>query len=218
MNTLPLIVSIEGNIGSGKSTILKTLREHYSDIDGCPIIYLDEPVDQWERIKNKDGQNMIELFYANPSKYAFSFQMMAYISRLTLIQNAVRENPKSVIITERCLMTDYAIFASMLHEQGHMLDEEFEVYKTWFNTFQKEIPVASIVYIRCAPTTALSRCKKRGRSGEEISLDYLTQCHQKHEIWIEPGKPSSFSKLIIENDVTTLEEVITSIIHFISEI
>ena len=211
----PWIVSVEGNIGSGKSTILKALRERYRDINGVPIVYLDEPVSQWEQIKSKEGKNMIELFYANPSKYAFSFQMMAYISRLTLIQNAVREHPHSIILTERCLLTDYAIFASMLHEQGHMLEEEFEIYKTWFHTFQKDIPVTSIVYIRCDPTTAFSRCKKRGRSGEEIPLEYLTQCHQKHEVWIEPGKPSK-TKLVIENDEATIEEVLSSIARFIS--
>jgi deoxyadenosine/deoxycytidine kinase len=214
----PLIVSIEGNIGSGKSTILKALRERYQEIDGIPIVYVDEPVSQWEQIKSKEGKNMIELFYANPSKYAFSFQMMAYISRLTLIQRAVLENPHSIILTERCLLTDYEVFASMLHDQGHLLEEEFTIYKTWFNAFQEAIPVSSIVYIRCDPTTAYDRCKKRGRSGEEIPLAYLTQCHEKHERWIEPGKPSILSKLVIENDVAILEDVLSSITRFISEL
>lgn len=109
----PFIVSVEGNIGSGKSTILKALREKCKDVGGIPIVYVDEPVSQWEQIKSKEGKNMIELFYSNPSKYAFSFQMMAYISRFTLIKNAVQENPNSVIVTERCLLTDCVVFASM---------------------------------------------------------------------------------------------------------
>lgn len=212
----PLIISVEGNIGSGKSTILKALRERYQDIHGIPIVYVDEPVSQWEQIKSKEGKNMIELFYANPSKYAFSFQMMAYISRFTLIKNAVQENPNCIILTERCLLTDYAVFASMLNEQGHMLDEEFTIYKMWFVTFQKEIPVTLIVYIRCDPTTAFTRCKKRGRSGEEIPLDYLIKCHEKHERWVEPEQPNVLSKLVIENDFAELNDVLVSIIQFIS--
>jgi len=210
-----MIISVEGNIGSGKSTILKAMRERYQDIHGIPIVYVDEPVSQWEQIKSKEGKNMIELFYANPSKYAFSFQMMAYISRFTLIKNAVQENPNCIILTERCLLTDYSIFASMLHEQGHLLDEEFTIYKTWFHTFQKDIPVTSIVYIRCDPTTAFTRCKKRGRSGEEIPLDYLTKCHEKHERWVEPGQKTELSKLVIENDDAQLDDVLSSIIQFI---
>ena len=211
-----MIISVEGNIGSGKSTILKALRERYQDIYGVPIVYVDEPVSQWEEIKSKDGKNMIELFYANPSKYAFSFQMMAYISRFTLIKNAVQENPNCIILTERCLLSDCEVFASMLHDQGHLLDEEFTIYKLWFHTFQKEIPVTSIVYIRCKPTTAFTRCKKRGRSGEEIPLDYLTQCHEKHERWVEPEQQSVLSKLVIENDDAQLNDVLVSIIQFIS--
>lgn len=212
----PFIVSVEGNIGSGKSTILKALREQYQDIQCVPIVYVDEPVSQWEQIKSKEGKNMIELFYANPSKYAFSFQMMAYISRYTMIKQAVQEHPNSVIVTERCLLTDCAVFASMLHDQGNLLDEEFTIYKTWFHTFQKEIPVTSIVYIRCDPTTAFTRCKKRGRSGEEIPLDYLIKCHEKHEKWIEPEQPSALSKLVIENDDAQMNDVLLSIIEFIS--
>ena len=123
------IISVEGNIGSGKSTILRALRACYPDIQGKPVVYLDEPVSQWEQIKSADGKNMIELFYANPSKYAFAFQMMAYISRLSLFKEAIRAHPNSIIITERCLLTDYHIFASMLYEQGSMLDEEFAIYK-----------------------------------------------------------------------------------------
>lgn len=211
----PFIVSVEGNIGSGKSTILKALRERYHEIDGIPIVYVDEPVGQWEQIKSKEGKNMIELFYANPSKYAFSFQMMAYISRLTMIKNAVQANPTSVILTERCLLTDYAIFASMLHEQGHLLEEEFEIYKMWFHTFQQEIPIASIVYVRCDPTTAFTRCKSRARVGEEIPLDYLTKCHEKHEKWIEPEQPNVLRKLVIENDKAKMEDVLASIYTFL---
>ena len=133
-----------------------------------------------------------------------------------MIKQAVQENPNSLILTERCLLTDCAVFASMLHDQGHLLDEEFTIYKTWFRTFQQEIPVTSIVYVRCDPTTAFTRCKKRGRSGEEIPLDYLIKCHEKHEKWIEPEQPTVLSKLVIENDEAQMKDVLSSIIQFIS--
>ena len=48
--TKPLIVSIEGNIGSGKSTFIKRLEEHWiaSDkLDEKRIFFLSEPVDEW---------------------------------------------------------------------------------------------------------------------------------------------------------------------------
>ena len=211
----PFIVSVEGNIGSGKSTILRALRDLTDNIDGVPVVYVDEPVSQWEQIKSKDGKNMIELFYSNPSKYAFSFQMMAYISRLALLKEAIQKNPRCVIITERCLLTDYNIFASMLHEQGNMLDEEFAIYDKWFKTFQNDIPITALVYIQCEPTTSYTRCKKRARSGEDIPLEYLSKCHDKHETWMVN---TTLTTLTVPNDKSTVDDALLMIANFISEL
>ena len=56
------IVSIDGNIGSGKSTLLSTLKEYYADNDH--IIFLKEPVDDWEKITDENGVTMLEKFYS----------------------------------------------------------------------------------------------------------------------------------------------------------
>ena len=45
-------------------------------------MYLPEPVDIWESIKDKNGKNVIESYYEDQVKFAFPFQMMAYISRV----------------------------------------------------------------------------------------------------------------------------------------
>ena len=39
------IVSIEGNIGSGKSTLMKNLKEYYKNNN--QVLFLKEPVDEW---------------------------------------------------------------------------------------------------------------------------------------------------------------------------
>jgi len=46
------------------------------------IIFLEEPVKEWENIKDDDGMNKLTKFYEDQKKYSFAFQMMAYISRL----------------------------------------------------------------------------------------------------------------------------------------
>ena len=60
----------------------------------------------------------IEKFYKDQQKYAFSFQMMAYISRLALLRRVIRENPNAIIITERSVFTDKEVFAKMLYDEG----------------------------------------------------------------------------------------------------
>ena len=82
------IISIEGNIGSGKSTLVSLLKDTFENTKSNPydVIFLQEPVDEWENIKDSAGNTMLEKFYQDQEKYSFPFQMMAYISRLALLK------------------------------------------------------------------------------------------------------------------------------------
>ena len=88
INNASKIYSIEGNIGSGKSTIIKILKEHFKSNDN--IIFLLEPVDEWNTICDND-KTILEKYYENKKQYAFSFQMMAYISRLSQLKEALKK-------------------------------------------------------------------------------------------------------------------------------
>ena len=104
------IISIDGNIGSGKSTIVQKLKEYFQK-QNKNIIFLQEPINEWDKIKDKNGITILEKFYQNQEKYSFAFQMMAYISRLSLLKKTIEENSDAIIITERCLNTDSYVFA-----------------------------------------------------------------------------------------------------------
>ena len=82
------IISIEGNIGSGKTTLLAELKTKFGHDKN--IVFLKEPVDDWATITDVNGVTMLEKFYANQKEYSFPFQMMAYISRLALLKNAIK--------------------------------------------------------------------------------------------------------------------------------
>ena len=60
------IISIEGNIGSGKSTLLSNLRQHYEN--NSNVVFLKEPVDEWEKIKDENGETILKKFYADQEK------------------------------------------------------------------------------------------------------------------------------------------------------
>ena len=60
---MSFIVSIEGNIGSGKSTLLKELKK-CSDLNN-KFVFVQEPVDEWNNIKDSSGESIIQKFYAN---------------------------------------------------------------------------------------------------------------------------------------------------------
>lgn len=182
----PTIISIEGNIGSGKSTCVSKLKSSLSEYQlNKPIIFLQEPVDEWKSIKDNDGVDILTKFYENQKQYSFAFQMMAYISRLALLRTAIKENPDAIIITERCLYTDKNVFAKMLFDSGLMNNIEYSIYNKWFEEFIKDIHLSGIVYLKTDPCIAKQRVEKRQREGETIPLEYLEQCNRYHNEWIQ---------------------------------
>ena len=90
------LFSVEGNIGSGKSTFIAKLKEELKHINGIPVVYIPEPVEEWESIHSVEGKNMIELFYSDPKQYAFAFQMMAYITRLAYLKREMKKYPDCI--------------------------------------------------------------------------------------------------------------------------
>jgi len=173
------LVSIEGNIGGGKSTLLKKMREKYSDNKN--VVFVDEPVDDWESIKDENGITMLELFYQDQNTHAFAFQMMAFISRLSKLKNAIEKNSNAIIITERSLYTDKMVFAQMLRDSKNIRHEHHQIYLKWFETFAIDYPINKIIYVNTPPNICYERISKRSRNGESnIPLDYLEKCHAYH--------------------------------------
>jgi len=192
------VISIEGNIGSGKSTLLSHLKQTLTLENGRQIMFLQEPVDEWENIKDEEGNTMIQKFYADQEKYSFAFQMMAYISRLSLLKKSMEENPNVIILTERSLFTDKFVFAKMLYDSKKIESVEYQIYLKWFDTFAKDFPIAGTIYVKTGPEMCHSRIAKRSRNGEStISLDYLNACHEYHEnmIQIQSNHPESVLEL-----------------------
>jgi deoxyadenosine/deoxycytidine kinase len=219
-NSKPIIISIEGNIGSGKSTLLNKLKDYYNNTTGLKVCFLDEPVEEWNKIKDSQNVTILEKYYSNMEKYSFAFQMMAYVSRLTLFRKALKEN-YDVIITERCLNTDCNVFAKMLYDDKMIEEIEYIIYKKWFDEFIVDIPETNYIYIRADPEISHKRVIKRGRKGETIPLEYLKDCHKYHEDWLFKENPCN--RLIFDANVDISENPenvdiwIKAINFFISE-
>ena len=200
------IVSIEGNIGSGKSTFLENLKKHYKSNEH--IIFLREPVDEWEKIKDHNGNTMLQKFYADQEKYSFAFQMMAYISRLAILRDAINKNKNKdiIIITERSLYTDKYVFAKMLYDQGKIEEVTYQIYLHWFDEFAKDYPVSNIIYVNADPQKCYERIHKRARAGEEIiPLCYLEDCHKYHEEFLNQTNEFVAEKMVLDGNIDIFE-------------
>lgn len=174
-------ISFEGNISAGKSTVFTYIKN--LQIPG--FSFVDEPVDEWLKLKDKDGNNALECFYKNQKDNSFPFQVLAYITRLKKLINTINSNPSDIIISERCIETDKNVFAKMLYSDNNITSFEWETYNYWYDSFSDFSTVDLIIYIESDPDVCLERIKKRNRIEElEISLEYLQKCHYMHHMWI----------------------------------
>jgi len=200
------IISIDGNIGSGKSTLMERLRKHFSN--NTNIVFLKEPVDEWETITDENGTTILEKFYENSSKYGFSFQIMAYISRLDVMRKAIKQNPNAIFISERSLFTDKLVFAKMLFDSGNIELVNYKIYLKWFDTFADDFPVNKVIYVNTEPEICHQRIVKRSRTGESnIPLDYLQNCHKYHNNMLDTSSVDCICKdqLILNGNIDIYE-------------
>jgi len=192
-----IIISFDGNIGSGKSTKVKEIEEYYNNKGRNDILFIQEPVDIWNSVVDENGVTILSNYYKDQKRFAFRLQMLAYISRLALLRDAIKKGYK-YIITERCVGTDRNVFSKMLYDKGDIEHDEYIIYKKWFNEFISDVPIGAIVYIKASPEICLERVNIRAREGENIPLEYLKECDKYHDEWINSEQ---IPKLIIDANI-----------------
>lgn len=216
----PIIISIEGDIGSGKSTLLRELREKFPKLH-----FIDEPLDTWTSFKNEAGDNLLQVFYKDIPRWAYTFQNCAILSRAQNIRRAVTEwqerclsDPSeisnNIFITERCLETDKNVFAQMLRDDGKLDGIEWDLYNRWYQMLDGAATISGLVYVNTGPEICLERIKYRARNEEqEIPLDYLKNLDKYHKRWIisTPLKVMQFNNSKTEEHMHTAEDVMSFI-------
>lgn len=188
------IISVEGNLGAGKSTLLGLLNAEV----------IKEPVDEWE---NTAGKNILQRYYNDPKRWAFTFQLNALHSRSMLWEEAIRNNKDSgkVMFSERSPLADRYIFGEIMQREGNFEEAEYAVYDSLCRSIIGNLPVKGIIYLRCSPELCLERIQKRNRKGEEgISLEYIKKVHERHEAWIS-RQQEECEVLVIDMESLDLE-------------
>jgi deoxyadenosine/deoxycytidine kinase len=199
----PIILALEGNIGAGKTTLLRYIRENYPK-----IVLIDEPVDTWETMKTPDGKNILQHFYGDMERWAYTFQNTALLTRIENIQRAVDKHPEegTVFLMERSYLTDRYVFAKILHEDKKMNDMELDIYLRWYDHFTSKYPIQSILWLDTDVDTCVERIHKRNRPGEEnIQKDYLQRLDDAHKQWLE--SPAYEQKVVKLSKDLTAEEI-----------
>ena len=207
----PVTVSVEGNIGAGKSTLLNTLKT----LLPVAYTYVDEPLEEWDTIRDTDDTSILERFYQRPATYAFPFQILACSTRANRLRNTQKQleitsgTERQAIIMERSFETDQFIFMRKLYDDGFITYIQKQIYDSfvrncavllWFN----RPSVNAMIYVRTTPTVCLHRIAMRNRSGEDkITLEYLSAIHANHEAMIAMMSDQGIPILVLDGDKDT---------------
>ncbi len=112
---------IEGNIGAGKSTFVSLIKK---ELD-VHVVY--EPHDQWQMVGGTE--NLLEKFYTDTSRWAYTFQTYAFVSRVRAQELHRKQYPYMPQVLERSVYSDRYCFAKNCFELGYMNVLEWKLYQ-----------------------------------------------------------------------------------------
>lgn len=168
-------VSIEGNIGCGKTTLLEYFKS------SKVVEAIKEPVSQWTNVQ---GHNALQLLYDDPSRWSFSFNIYA---QLTRVQMHTKPHNKQVKMLERSLYSTRHCFVENDFRNKTINGLEYAILNEWFDylTEMPETGMDLIVYLRADPKVCYERIRKRSRK-EEAGVPYklIEDLHNLHEEWL----------------------------------
>lgn len=172
------MILLEGNIGAGKTTVGRLLA------DSGAFGFIEEPTTAW---REGFASNMLELFYADPHRWAFTFQVCAFNTRAKTWREVLAKTDHSRVILERSIFCDRHVFAENCYRTGLMSPTEYQLYCGMWDFLVSNYCVQPdvIVYLRTPAEECMDRITIRGREEETgIAMDYLLQLEGLHDEWL----------------------------------
>ena len=171
----PRIIAIEGNIGSGKSTLIEVLKIHCLCNVHANIAFITDPTNTWNKFQ-MDGKTLLDLYYSEPKTYGFMFQVMAYNTLSKNIRQAINESPTNTIfICEKSLISAQFVYIKYLIKKNLITDIQKKIlYKLFREEGVRDISASDIIYLYTKPEYCLGKISRRNADNSEaITLEYL---------------------------------------------
>lgn len=191
-------IIIDGNIGSGKSTILSLLKSDNFNV-------ISEDVEDWK--------DYISQFYSDMGKFSLSFQMKVLLHHLK-VYNYIK-NEKEDFILERSPLSCLHIFGENLKEKGLLSELDLNLMKDYNHTFGWYPEI--IIYIKTDPEISYKRIKERSRPGENIPLGYLQEIDRLYTQLYINNDQKNFNVILIDGNKNK-EEVYKNILEEIAKL
>lgn len=155
-------ITIDGNIGCGKSAIITKLQEDPDIIDEFYVS--EEPIYMWSE--------WLSCFYISPESNAFGLQM-------TVLKSHIKNKRCVQGIFERSPVSCHEVFAQTLYDDRILLEREFNLLDEFYYDFGWKPDIT--IYLECPPDVCLERIKSRDRGDEnKITIEYLRKIGDKY--------------------------------------
>ena len=161
-------ITIEGNIGAGKTTLAHMLSRHYN-----ARLVLEEFADN----------PFLAKFYENPNLYAFPLELFFMAERYKQMKDLLQQKDMFQSLT----ISDYLFTKCLLFAKVNLPDDEFRLYQLLFEIIHQQLIQPDILIYLHAPVTKLqANIKKRNRSYEQnIGDEYLFNIQETYTHYIK---------------------------------
>ena len=177
-------------IGAGKSTYTEMISRRL----GTEAFF-----------ESVDYNPILDKFYDNPQKWAFSLQIYFLNTRFRSIKAALTDDNN---VLDRSIYED-ALFTRVNHLQGNISQEEMDIYNDLLANMMEELegmPKKApdlLIYLDGSFETILDHIRKRGREFEQIEddselLSYYELLFKNYEQWYQEYDQSPKIKINID--------------------
>lgn len=177
-------------IGAGKSTYTEMISRRL----GTEAFF-----------ESVDYNPILDKFYDNPQKWAFSLQIYFLNTRFRSIKAALTDDNN---VLDRSIYED-ALFTRVNHLQGNISKEEMDIYNDLLANMMEELegmPKKApdlLIYLDGSFEKILEHIRKRGREFEQIEDDpellaYYELLYNNYEQWFQEYDQSAKIKIDID--------------------
>lgn len=161
-------VTIEGNIGAGKTTLAHLLSKHFN-----ARLILEEFADN----------PFLPKFYENPQQFAFPLELFFMAERYKQLKDLLHTQDLFNSIT----ISDYLFTKCLLFAKVNLPADEFRLYQSLFDIIHQQLVQPEILIYLHSPVARLQQnIKRRNRSYEQqIGDDYLLSIQETYTQYIK---------------------------------
>lgn len=161
-------ITIEGNIGAGKTTLAHLLARHYN-----ARLVLEEFADN----------PFLPKFYESPQLYAFPLELFFMAERYKQLKELIQQKD----LFQNLTVSDYLFTKCLLFAKVNLPEDEFRLYQRLFEIIHQQLVQPDILIYLHAPVAKLqANIRKRNRAYEQhIADEYLFTLQETYTHYIK---------------------------------